>query len=153
MHREWTLQRNCSLAPRQVGLAYAGLCAASLAVGIAFLSRGVWQVLAFTLVELALVGIALLLYARHATDHERIALSDAGLLVECVRADRRSTVHLDPLWTRVVLADGGPVRGPALVRLESRGTTVEVGRFVGEARKRQVAHELSRALRGMSVPG
>ncbi|WP_296945874.1 DUF2244 domain-containing protein [uncultured Massilia sp.] len=149
MHREWTLQRNCSLAPRQVALAYAGLCAAALAVGIAFLARGVWQVLAFTLVELALVGTALLLYARHATDHERIALSDDGLLVECVRADRRSTVRLDPLWTRVGLADGAP----ALLWLESRGTRVAIGRFVGEARRRQVARELRQALRGMSAMG
>lgn len=83
--REWTLRRNCSLSPRQVARAYAVLCAGSLAVAVGFLAHGVWLVLAFSLVELALVGLALLLYARHATDHERIALSESGLLVTCVR--------------------------------------------------------------------
>lgn len=148
MTREWTLQRNCSLAPRQVARAYALLCGASLAVAVGFLLQGVWLVLAFSLVELTLVGLALVLYARHATDHERIALSDAGLLVECVRADRREHTCLDPLWTRVVVPDE---RKRSLIRLESRGVKVEIGRFVTDARRRQVARELRMALRGVSV--
>lgn len=148
MQREWTLQRNCSLSPRQVALAYALLSGGALAVGIAFLLHGVWQVLAFTLPELSLVGLALLLYARHATDHERIALSEAGLVIECVRAESRSTIHLDPLWTRVWPPEAG--RRP-LVRLESKGVRVEIGRFVSDARRRQVARELRQALRGVSV--
>lgn len=148
MQRQWTLQRNCSLSPRQLALAYALLCGGALAVGIAFLLHGVWQVLAFTLPELSLVGLALLLYARHATDHERIALSEAGLVIECVRAEARSTIHLDPLWTRVWPPEAGR---RTLVRLESKGVRVEIGRFVSDARRRQVARELRQALRGISV--
>lgn len=150
MTRVWTLQRNCSLSPRELAYAYALLSGGALAVGIAFLLQGVWQVLAFTLPELGLVGLALLLYARHATDHERIALSESGLVVECVRADRHSSIRLDPLWTRVVPNGLGRT---ALVRLESRGVKVEVGRFVTEARRRQLARELRQALRGVSVMG
>ena len=33
MTREWTLQRNCSLSPRQVARAYTVLCLGSLVVG------------------------------------------------------------------------------------------------------------------------
>lgn len=150
MNREWTLQRNCSLTPRQALFAYALLCSGALAVGIAFLLQGIWQVLAFTLPELTLVGLALLLYARHATDHERIALTEASLVVECVRAHHCSSIRLDPLWTRVA----PPALGArALVRLESRGVRVEVGRFVTEARRRQLARELRQALRGVSAMG
>lgn len=148
MQREWTLQRNCSLTPRQVALAYAALCTVSLAVAVAFLVNGVWLVLAFSLAELAAVGLALLLYARHATDHERIALSDGALVVECVQAQRRRVTRLDPRLTRVLLPDG-PAR--ALVQLEARGVQVEVGQFVTDARKRQVAHELRQALRAVST--
>lgn len=146
--REWTLRRNCSLSPRQVARAYAVLCAGSLAVAVGFLAHGVWLVLAFSLVELALVGLALLLYARHATDHERIALSESGLLVTCVRADRRELVRLDPLWTRVLPPDA---RRRALICLESRGVRVEIGRFVDDTRRRQVARELRLALRSVSA--
>ena len=146
--REWTLRRNCSLSPRQVARAYAVLCTGSLAVAAGFLAHGVWLVLAFSLVELALVGLALLMYARHATDHERIALSESALLVTCVQADRRELVRLDPLWTRVLAPDA---RRRALICLESRGVRVEIGRFVDDARRRQVARELRVALRSVSA--
>lgn len=149
MTREWTLQRNCSLSPRQVALAYAVLCTGSLAVGVAvLLLHGIWIVLAFSLLELALVGLALLIYARHALDHEHIALSEACLVVDRVEADRHQQARLDPLWTRVTLSGG---RRRALIRLESRGVKVDVGRFVTEARRRQVERELRQALRNVSV--
>ena len=153
MTREWTLQRNCSLSPRQVARAYAVLCLGSLAVAVGFLVHGIWLVLAFSLLELALVGLALLVYARHATDHERIALSESGLLVTCVQADRRELVRLDPLWTRVVEPDGHAPneRRRTLIQLESRGVKVEIGRFVDDARRRQVARELRHALRSVSA--
>jgi uncharacterized membrane protein len=148
MHLEWTLARNCSLSPRQVARAYGVLCLGSVAVAVGFLLHGVWMILAFTLTELTLVGLALLIYARHALDHERIALSEHCLLVECVQAGQALEARLDPLWTRV-LEPGGGKRG--MVRLESRGTSVEVGRFVTESRRRQVARELRHALRSISV--
>jgi uncharacterized membrane protein len=149
MTREWTLQRNCAMSPRQVALAYAVLCAGSLAVSLAvFLLHGIWVVFAFSLLELALVGLAMLIYARHALDHETIALSDACLLVDCVEADRHEQARLDPLWTRISVGDEG--RRP-LIKLESRGVKVEVGRFVTEARRRQVERELRQALRSVSA--
>ncbi|WP_051971464.1 DUF2244 domain-containing protein [Massilia sp. 9096] len=149
MTREWTLQRNCSLAPRQVALAYAMLCAFSLTVGLALLVlHGIWVVLAFSLLELALVGLALIVYARHALDREHILLADTCLLVECVQADRCRQARLDPLWTRVLAPDE---RRRPLIRLESRGDQVEIGRFVSEARRCQVERELRQALRGRSA--
>lgn len=149
MTREWTLQRNCAMSPRQVALAYAVLCAGSLAVSLAvFLLHGIWVVFAFSLLELALVGLAMLIYARHALDHETIALSDACLLVDCVEADHHEQARLDPLWTRVSVGDE---RQRPLIKLESRGVKVEVGRFVTEARRRQVERELRQALRSVSA--
>lgn len=145
MNREWTLARNCSLTPRQVARAYAVLCCASCAVAIGFLLHGIWMILAFTFSELALVGLALLVYARHALDHERISLSERQLVIECVRGGQARETRLDPLWTRVREPEG------ALVRLESRGVAVDVGRFVTEARRRQLARELRQALRSVSA--
>jgi uncharacterized membrane protein len=150
---EWTLQRNCSMTPRQVARAYAVLCIISLTVAIGFLLHGFWMVLAFSLVELSCAGLALVLYARHALDREQIALSEHGLMVECVQAGKRIHARLDPLWTRVLApAELGAVRGRrGLITLESRGVRIEVGRFVNEAKRRQVAGELRQALRHISV--
>jgi len=152
---ECTLQRNCSMTPRQVARAYALLCAFSLAVALAFFLQGVWMVLAFSLLEMSCVGLALLLYARHALDRERIVLSNDCLLVECVQAERHSQSRLDPLGVRVLTgldaAAGDRRARRALITLESRGVRVEIGRFVNEAQRRQVARELRHALRQISL--
>jgi uncharacterized membrane protein len=144
MQGEWFLKRNCSLTPGQVGKAYALICLGALGIALAiFMLHGIWFVFAFTLLELGGIALALLHYARHALDHEHIALSDGCLLVERIQAGRREQVRLDPNWTRVALP--GP-RSGCLIRLEARGVQVEVGAFVSEARRQQVAVELKRAL-------
>lgn len=152
---ECTLQRNCSMTPRQVARAYALLCAFSLTVALAFFLQGVWMVLAFSLLEMSCVGLALLLYARHALDRERIVLSNDCLLVECVQAERHSQSRLDPLGVRVLTgldtAVGHRHARRALITLESRGVRVEIGRFVNEAQRRQVARELRHALHQISL--
>ena len=144
MTHYWVLKRNCSLTPRQSGAVYALLCAASFAIATVFLLQGIWMVLAFTLVEMFAVGLALLHYARHALDVERIALLEGCLLVERIDAGRREEIRLDPIRLRVF---GPAPRVQKLIRLESRDVCVEIGRYVSEPVRAQVAHELNRALR------
>lgn len=140
----WVLKRNCSLTPRQSGAAYALLCAASFSIAFVFLLQGIWMVLAFTLVEMLAVGLALLHYARHALDVERIALLDGWLVVERIDAGRREEIRLDPVRLRV---SGPAPRVQKLIRLESRDVRVEIGSYVSEPVRVQVAQELQRALR------
>jgi uncharacterized membrane protein len=149
--REWLLKRNCSLSPRQSGWAYALLCVASLFVALPFTLRGAWYVLAFACIEILALAIALLHYARHAGDHEHIALEDGCLMVECVLAGAVEQTRLDPCWTRVVL----PRRAAELILLEQQGVRVPIGRFLTDARRRQVAQELRRELQqtAMARPG
>lgn len=139
--REWHFRRNCSLSPRQLGGFYMSLCGASLTVAGYFAARGAWFVLLFAFLELAAVGAAFLLYARHATDRERIALADDCLLVELVRADNPVQFRFDPQRTRVSVPD----RGRELVGLVESGAPdgrVEVGRYLDERRRREFAREL-----------
>ncbi len=144
---EWHLPRNCSLSPRDSARVYGALCALMLAVGAAFALHGIWMVLLFALLTMAALVLALLHYARHATDCEHICLSDGCLLVERIECGRRQQIRLDPYWTRIAL----PSRRRALIVLEARGVKVEVGGFVSEPVRAQVATELRRALRSASV--
>lgn len=139
---EWILKRNCSLTPRQLAAAYAVLCIMSFVVAGVFLLLGAWHVFAFTVVELAGVAIAFLHYARHATDHEHVALMDEYLLVERELAGETEQVRLDPHWTRISL----PKNACEPISLEARGVRVDVGRFVTESRRRQFAKELRQHL-------
>jgi uncharacterized membrane protein len=140
--REWLLKRNCSISPRQLALVYAALCSVSLTVAILFTVRGAWYVLGFVILEMAAVGLAFVHFARHATDRERIALTDGCLLVELVQVERARQVRLNPHWTQVELPDAQH----ALIGLKASGTRVEVGRFLTEWKRREFAQELRREL-------
>jgi uncharacterized membrane protein len=142
-HREWLLKRNCSLTPRQLGLSYLVLCAASFAVASLWLLRGTWVVLAFSILEMMAAAVAWLIYARHATDHECVTLTDGWLLVDQVEAGQVRTVRLDPRQTRII----APTCYGALIRLEAPGAKVEVGRHVWPGRRRHLADELRSGLR------
>jgi uncharacterized membrane protein len=146
MKHEWLLKRNCSMSPRQVALAYGSLCGGAVALSLLFALQALWFMLAFASLETAGVALALLQYARHATDHEHIALSEGCLLVERVEAGSVQQIRLDPCWTRIAV----PTHQRSLIRLESRGVKVEVGCFVSEEMRQQVARELRDKLRGSS---
>lgn len=139
--REWVLRRNCSITPRQLVQAYAAICISSGVVALVSTLHGAWYVLAFAALELAGVGGAFVLYARHAADRERIELTEGELLVEVVEAERIRRTSLDAHTARVETCPRG-----ARVRISAAGTTVEVGRFVPEKQSRHFARELSLAL-------
>jgi uncharacterized membrane protein len=141
---EWLLRRNCSLTPRQTVAAYALLCALSLAVALVFLLHGYWPVLCFTGAELAAVTAAFLWYARHAADYEHIVLTAGCLLVERVSAGCTVQTVLEPYFTRVGLSDSPR----QLVRLQTRGVTLEVGHYASDPQRRRLARELQAALGG-----
>ncbi len=147
MAHEWLLKRNCALSPRQVGKAYGMLCAFVLSIGVAFALHGVWFVFAFAVAEIAAFALALLHYARHATDQEHIALSDGCLLIERIEAGALQQIRLDPYWTKICV----PSRRRTLIALESRGIKVEVGAFVSQEERQKVAQELRRELRASSA--
>lgn len=143
VNREWMLKRNCSMSPRQLGLAYLAVCTTSLLIAAFFAASGAWYVLGFALAEQLAVGIAFLLYARHATDREHIALEENCLLVEVIQVEHVRQFRLDPRYTRVEPPESGH---SALVRLEANGTTVEIGRFLTEWKRRELARELNSVL-------
>lgn len=146
MTREWLLKRNCSLSPKQVGKAYGLLCAFVLTIGVAFALRGIWFVFAFAVVEIVGFAVALLHYARHATDQEHIALSESCLLIERIEAGELQQIRLNPYWTKIAV----PTRSRTLIQLESCGVKIEVGAFVSQEERDKVANELRRELRTSS---
>jgi uncharacterized membrane protein len=102
----------------------------------------VWYVFVFAALEMASTALAFIIYARHATDHEHIALTNGCLLIGRVLAGRVEQTRLDPYWTQVAL----PRCARDLINLEARGVRVEVGRFVTEEKRRKVAQELRQEL-------
>ncbi len=142
--REWILKKNCSISPRQLAKAYGALCTASFLVAGYFVMQGAWVVMVFAILEMSAVAAAFLYFGRHATDREHIALSEAGLVVELVQAEKVLQHRMDPQRTCVKL----PALRHGLIGLEANGDRVEVGRFLTERKRKEFAQELSRELVG-----
>jgi len=140
---EWVLRRNCSLAPRQMLWFYASLCVLSLGIGGMFWLQGAPMVVPFAGLELLAMGAAMLLYARHAADSERIALRGNELTVEHASGSRIERVAFQPAWVRVEPKHGDR----SLIELSGQGRRIAVGRFVRPELRSQLAEELRWALR------
>lgn len=140
---QWLQQRNCSITPRQLGWFYASLCVVSLGIGTLFLLSGAPAVLAFAGLELLAVGVALLIFARHAGDRETLTLLGRRLEVERRIGTRVERADFAADWLRVEPAAG---QG-SLVELSCRGQTLRVGRFLRPELRAAFARELRLALR------
>lgn len=140
---QWVLKRNCSLSPRQALGVFASLCALSLSIAGLLWTQGATLVLPFAGLELAALGGAMLLYARHAADSESIALRGNALTVEHASAGRVRRVSFAPAWVRVEPRHGDR----SLIELTGQGRRIAIGRFVQPELRAQLADELRWALR------
>lgn len=141
--RHWEFRRNCSMSPKQVMFFFLTLAVLSLLVAAIAWDVGGSLVMPFTGIELGAVAIALLAYARHATDQERVRLSPQCLEVEWENAGMVQKVRFNPHWVRVSLPDTG------LIELSSGGQTVHIGRYTRPERRVHLAKDLRAALRAL----
>jgi uncharacterized membrane protein len=98
---QWLLKRNCSASPRQMLAFFAATCLLSLAIAGFFWVQGATLVMPFAWLEMAAIGTALLVYARHAADSENIRLHPGSLCIEHMCGGRLERVEFVPAWVRV----------------------------------------------------
>ena len=139
----WVMRRNCSLAPRQVLGAYFALCVVSLVIASVFAWFGAVPVLYFAGLELVMLGVAFLAYARHAADHETITLKNSLVAVEHHCGNRVERAEFRADWLRVEPAQG---QG-SLLELSGAGRKAVVGRYLRPEWRQMLARELRQALR------
>lgn len=118
------------------------ICIANL---IIFSRLRAWPVCGFAGGELVLAALLLRLNAVGARASELLLLTPQALrLVRTDPKGRRDERVLPPAWLQVQMEER-PGRVPALF-LGSHGVREEVGRFLGEAEKRDLARALAEAL-------
>jgi uncharacterized membrane protein len=140
----WFLKRNCSVTPAQLGWLYASICVVSLSIGTFFWLQGAKLIMPFAWLELAVVGVAFVVYARHATDGEKISLQDGRLVVELENAGRLERAEFQREWVRVEPKTGDH----SLIEVSAKGRSVEVGRYVRPELRPALAREIRMALHG-----
>ncbi|MEO5794856.1 MAG: DUF2244 domain-containing protein [Rhodoferax sp.] len=139
----WFLKRNCSVTPAQLGWMYASICVVSMGIATFFWVQGAKLVLPFAWLELAAVGVAFLVYSRHATDGERISLQGTQLVVELENAGRLERAEFRREWVRIEPKTGDR----SLIEVSGQGRSVEVGRYVSPELRSALAREIRMALR------
>ena len=142
----WFLQRNCSVTPAQLGWLYASLCVVTLSIGGFFWFQGAVLILPFAGAELAAVGIAFLVYARHAADGERISLTGRQLVVELENGGKLERAEFARDRVRVEPTAGSR----SLIEVSGQGRSVSVGRYVRPELRPALAQEIRRALRDVA---
>jgi len=140
---QWEFKRNCSISPRAMLTVYLSLCALSLAIAGGFWWVGAPPVMAFAGLELLLLGVALAVYARHASDRETITLAGRELAIEHRCGANVERTHFFADWVRVESARGDG----ALVEVCGEGRRARVGRYLRPEWRPQLARELRLALR------
>ncbi len=143
----WSLHRNCALSPGQFGFVYLALCTVSLGIALAFWSQGVPLVAPFAVLELSAVGIAFLMYARHATDAERIVLDGTQLTVDVEHGGRLARTTFRREWVQVQ----PPAAFNALIEVASNGRVVRIGRHVRPELRSAVAREIRQTLAALNA--
>ncbi len=140
---QWFLRRNCSVTPAQLMTVYLSLCLLSLGISGFFWAQGATLVMPFAFLEMFALGVAFLVYARHATDGERIVLQDGRLLVELECGGKLERSEFWGNWVRV---EPGAY-DKSLIELTGQGKTVRVGRYVRPELRPALAREIRLALR------
>lgn len=139
----WFLRRNCSVTPAQLGWIYLSLCVVSLGIGSMFWLQGARLIMPFVGLELVAVGVAFLVYARHAADGEWICLEGGRLVVELENGGRLQRAEFNRNWVRVEPRVGDR----SLIQVSAQGRSVEVGRYVRPELRPALASEIRMALR------
>jgi len=101
------------------------------------------MVMTFSLLELLAVGIAFLLYSRHAADAEKIVLQGGQLVIELETAGRTERAEFNREWVRVEPKDGDG----SLIEVSGQGRSVRVGRHMRPELRPLLAREIRLALR------
>jgi uncharacterized membrane protein len=143
---EWLLKRRSLMSVRQLIAVYVGLSVMSLGVAIGFWQQGMPQVLPVATAELAVLALGMLLYVRHTSDRDAIAMKPSLVRVEQHRGGQVRRIDFNPRWVRVEpdLQDG------SLVRLSGQGRSVVVGEYVPRDCRPQLAEEFRCALRHLN---
>jgi uncharacterized membrane protein len=134
----WIFKKNCSFTPKQVGLFYLAQATFSLLVAGFFLWQGIWVVLPFTFIELIVLAILLLLYAKHATDYEEILLEDGLFVLKMSNGYRVTEFAASASWLQL----SNQLTPKKMIGVYYQGKLKEFGKFIHLHKREDFRKEL-----------
>lgn len=134
----WTWQRNLYLL-------YT-LMAVSLTVGVGFLFMGAWVILPYSLLELALLTVAIYYCVRQCQRQEVITVSEHEVQVQRGTRTPTESWRYHRVWARFMVKPPRHPWDPAIVSIRSHGEELELGSFLNQGDKTQLIALLKRVV-------
>ena len=143
------LAPHCSLSTRGALLFFGSVCFPTFGVAGLATALGYWPVLPFAGAEMLLLGWALRSNMQRRFERETIDVSETEVVIEYARGNPQRVVF-PRHWARVkIRRPKSPLHRGQLV-IESHGRAYEVGKFLSEEERRQLAAELGQLIGGMN---
>jgi uncharacterized membrane protein len=134
-------RRNNSLSSTGRLVAFALIFIVSIGIAAAFATFGAWLILPFAGLEMLVLFFAFRYMEHHAADYELIEIDGDTVKVEWVSAGTRNGGAFNRHWARVVAnADG------SRLALRSHGRELEIGRYMNDEQRLDLARALRRRL-------
>jgi uncharacterized membrane protein len=143
------LTPHCSLSVRGAVVFFGSVCLATFGVAGFATALGYWPVLPFAGAEMVLLGWALHSNMQRRFEHETIDISETEVVIRYSRG-KPALVVFPRHWARVkIRRPNSPLHRSQLV-IESHGRAYEVGKFLTEEERRQLAAALRSQIGGMN---
>lgn len=140
------IRPNRSFSWRATKWFFAGACLVYACIAGLFLFVGAWPVLPFTGLEVLALGGALYLSALQGKACEIVRVAGETVEVHAGTTEHMRCYRFPRAWTRLVVRGGLSARHPSRLMLGARGTVLELGHFLAEEERLQLARELRQAL-------
>ena len=146
------LAPHCSLNIRGAFIFFAIVCAGTLGIALVATVLGYWPVLPFAGAEMALLAWALRSSMLRRFERETILITDTEVVVESRSAlkggENPRRFVFQRHWARVKIRRPNSARSSLVI--ESHGRAREIGKFLTEEERRQLAAELRRLIGDMN---
>jgi uncharacterized membrane protein len=119
----------------------------SFGISIAFALKGAWLVLPFAGLEMLVLGVALYLVARRGCCWQSVAIQGDSIDVVDHKMNSDRQHSFQRAWARVELRPAAIQGYPSRLLICSHGQCMEIGGYLTENEKHQLAQELRHAVR------
>jgi uncharacterized membrane protein len=140
------IRPNRSLTRRQLQLVFLVIAVICLSIASVFAVLGMWPVLPFAGAEVLAVGIGFYLSAVDGRETEVVSVNCDEVAVEKGRRRLRQRWVMQRAWAQIRLLPPRIRWYPTRLVIRSHGNEVELGGFLNEHERRQLAGELRDAI-------
>ena len=141
------IRPNRSLSVRQALQVYVVIALCCLGIAVFYAMHGYWPVLPFAGLEVLVLGVAFYLTLQRSRTREVVSVGREVVKVEKGRERPQESWECPRAWAQVRLQRSRIAWYPSRLDILFQGRQVEIGSFLNEVERQELAFELQQAIR------